>query len=359
MKIDVREQITEWLTGNDTCFLIGAGCSMCAGKPLIGKLTENVLKGADKKLTEHFNALKSAGDRPATVEDLINYLVKYRDILSTITSADGHRLTVDEIDAWLTDIKKKIVGEVADDWEAGSYHERFLQRLRGHRDRGPRDIFSLNYDTVLEASLDSLRLPYVDGFRGTNRAWFEADTFDEARAGIAYRVFKLHGSINWTRDASGYVRRGRNANEDAPDEPVVVYPSEQKYLQTQYGVYETLLGRFRNRLRISGVNNSLIVLGYSFNDEHINEAICDAINANGSNLTVIAFVGPEADRAKQDGRLMTFSERCDSRFNAFIGDDKTGKFIGHALDADTANDVLKADLWKFENLVDFIAGKTT
>ncbi|MXO69045.1 hypothetical protein GRI72_09430 [Altererythrobacter marinus] len=357
MTTDVREQITEWLTGNDTCFLLGAGCSMCAGKPLIGKLTENVLQNADAKLNEHFGALKTSGDRAATIEDLINYLVRYRDILDTISSADGHSLSVDEIDIWLTDIKKKIVNEVADDWKAGSYHERFLQRLRGPRDRGPRDIFSLNYDTLLEASLDSLRLPYTDGFRGTNRGWFDAGTFDEASTGIAYRIFKLHGSINWTRDASGCVRRGRNANEDAADEPIVVYPSEQKYLQTQYGVYETLIGRFRNRLRIVGVNNCLIVLGYSFNDEHINEAICDAVNASNSNLTVIAFIGPEQDRGKQDERLKAYSERCDSRFNAFIGDDQTGTFIGHALDADAAKAVLKADLWKFENLVDFIAGK--
>ena len=323
---------------------------------MIGKLTENVLQDADDKLKEHFGSLKASGDRPATIEDLINYLVRYRDILDTITSVDGHSLSIDEIDGWLTNIKEKIVKEVADDWGVGSYHERFLQRLRGPSDRGPRDIFSLNYDTLLEASLDSLRLPYTDGFRGTNRGWFDAGMFDEASAGIAYRIFKLHGSINWTRDANGHVRRGRNANEDAADEPIVVYPSEQKYLQTQYGVYETLIGRFRNRLRIAGVNNCLIVLGYSFNDEHINEAICDAVNANNSNLTVIAFVGPEGDRTKQDERLTAFSARCDSRFNAFIGDEQTGKFIGHALDADAAKVVLKAQLWKFERLVDFIAG---
>ena len=356
MSSDIREQITEWLTGNDTCFLIGAGCSACAGKPLIGGLTENVLDGADKKILDQFNSLKPAGDRSPTIEDLINYLVRYRDILTTITTVDNHSLSVEEIDTWLRNIKRGIVREVADDWQPSTYHERFLKRLRGARERGPRDIFSLNYDTLLEASLDSLRLPYVDGFRGTNRAWFDAETFDEAGAGIAYRVYKLHGSINWTRDADGHVRRGRNANEDAADEPVVVYPSEQKYLQTQYGVYESLIGRFRNRLRNARVNNHLIVLGYSFNDEHINEAICDAINAPQSNLTVIAFVGPEEDRKKQDQRLQILSERCDDRFNAFVGDDDNGSFIGHALDTESSLSVLEAKLWRFENLVDFIAG---
>ncbi|MDO5759073.1 MAG: SIR2 family protein [Rhodobacterales bacterium] len=232
-----------------------------------------------------------------------------------------------------------------------------MQRLRGARERGPRDICSLNYDTLLEASLDSLRLSYSDGFRGTNRAWFDPQTFEEAGPGISYRIHKLHGSINWTRDVDGHVRRGRNANEDAADEPVVVYPSEQKYLQTQYGVYETLISHFRNRLRRTGVNNHLVVLGYSFNDEHINEAICDAINSPQSNFTVIAFVGPEQDRDKQDQRLQAFCDRCDSRFSVFVGGKDNGGFIGHALDVEASLGVLEANLWKFENLVAYIAGE--
>lgn len=357
MASDLREQITEWLTSADTCFLFGAGCSVCAGKPLMARLTENVLRDAEAKLIGHFQSLKPSGDRPATIEDLINYLVRYKEILGTITNADGHNISVEEIDAWLTAIKKEIVAEVADDWEPSAYHQRFLRRVPRQRQRGPRDIFSLNYDTLLEASLDELRIPYVDGFRGTNRAWFDPETFDDAGAGASYRLFKLHGSINWTRDKAGHVRRGRNANEDAADEPVVVYPSEQKYLQTQYGVYETLLGRFRNRLRASGVNNCLVVLGYSFNDEHINEAICDAVTSRGSNLTVIAFIGPEENRKRQNARLTAFGERCDSRFNAFVGSNDTGHFVGHALDADASKAVLDAELWKFEKLVDFIAGE--
>lgn len=356
MTSDLREQITEWLTGADTCFLLGAGCSVCADKPLIGTLTAKVLNDANAKLTEHFKGLKAVGDRPATVEDLISYLVRYREILTTLTNTDSHKISVEDIDAWLVTIKKKIVVEVADDWAPSDYHQRFLRRVPGQRQRGPRDIFSLNYDTLLEASLDELRIPYVDGFRGTNRAWFDPETFDDAGAGASFRLFKLHGSINWTRDEAGHVRRGRNANEDAADEPVIVYPSEQKYLQTKYGVYETLLSQFRNRLRASNVNNCLIILGYSFNDEHINEAIFDAVTSRGSNLTVIAFIGPEEDHKRQNARLEIFGKRCESRFNAFISSGATGHFVGHALDADAAKAVLNAELWKFEKLVDFIAG---
>ena len=355
MTNDLREQITGWLTGADTCFLLGAGCSVCAGKPLIGRLTESILNEADERLISHFRHLKSGSHRLPTIEDLMNYLVRYGEILGTITNADGHSISIKEINEWLTFIKKKIVAEIADDWQPSTHHQKFFRRVGGLGQRGPRDIFSLNYDTLLEASLDELRISYADGFRGTNRAWFDAATFDDV--GACYRLFKLHGSINWTRDKAGHVRRGRNANEDAADEPVIVYPSEQKYLQTQYGVYETLMNRFRNRLRSPSVNNCLIVLGYSFNDGHINEAICDAITSRGSNLTVIAFIGPDEDRNTQNARLEAFAERCDARFNAFIGSGATGHFVGHALDPDTAKPVLNSELWKFENLVDFVAGE--
>lgn len=357
MTNQLREQVTQWLTGPDTCFLLGAGCSVCAGKPMIGELTKSVLKEANEKLADQFNELEAVGSRPPTIEDLINYLLRYRDILKTLKSSERHPVSVAEIDRWLAYIRSKVVDEVADDWRPNEHHQRFLKRLRGRSQRRPRDIFSLNYDTILEASLDALRIPYVDGFRGTNRAWFDPEVFDDAQS--YYRLFKLHGSINWSRDESGHVRRGRNANADAPSEPVVVYPSEQKYLQTQYGVYETLMGRFRERIREPGVNNCLVVLGYSFNDEHINEAICDAVTARASNLTVISFIGPNQDRVTQRNRIEAISERCDARFNAFIGSGEAGYFIGTAVEKEMARAILVAELWRFEKLTTFLAGEPT
>lgn len=89
MTNNVREQITEWLTGSDTCFLIGAGCSVCADKPLIDRLTAQVLEGSEDKLLQQFRNLRQIGDRPATIEDLINYLLRYRDILQA-TADGGH-----------------------------------------------------------------------------------------------------------------------------------------------------------------------------------------------------------------------------------------------------------------------------
>lgn len=354
MTTEVRERVLEWLTGTETCFLIGAGCSVCAGKPLIGKLTENVIAKVDASIATEFAGLKGAGTRASTVEDLINYLVRYQSILLTVQDATTHHLQPTWIDTSLEAIKKEIVAEIADTWVASAVHGRFLQRIGGTWSHTARDIFTLNYDTVIEATLDHLRCRYVDGFRGSRRGWFDASVFDEGPAGVSYfRVYKLHGSINWLREETGHVRRAVVSSAADVTDPVVVYPSEQKYLQTQFGVYETLIGRFRSRLRSASVNNCLVTLGYSFNDEHINEAIVDAVVALGSNLTVIAFIGSDANASGQKLRLEALAARCDKRFNAFVGNDF---YVGDALDNTAATALLNEGLWKFEALVDYVAG---
>ena len=350
---EMRERVTEWLTSSDTCYLIGAGCSHCAGKPLIAKLTEDVIANLDISIKNEFSGLKAAAGRAPTIEDFINYLVRYSSILTTVADPTLHKLKPDWIEDALKKIKNGIVDAIVDDWVVSPVHQRFFQRVRPQKK--PLDIFSLNYDTAIEASLDSMRANYIDGFRGSNRAWFDPSTFDEViPVGGVIRIYKLHGSINWLREPTGHIRRAVvRSIDDLKDEPVVVYPSEQKYLQTQYGVYESMMGRFRARLRGNGVNATLVVMGYSFNDEHINEAIVDAVTSAKSNLTVIAFIGPEADVPTQKARIEALAARCDQRFNAYIGDTS---WVGSALTAEESRELLKEQLWQFENIVDFIAG---
>jgi SIR2-like domain len=351
---ETKERVLQWITNSDTCFLIGAGCSKCAGKPLIEELTATVLTSVNQDIKTRFDELKSLGIRPPTIEDLINYLVRYSLLLKNVRDPATHSITPEWIEDALQVIKKEIVKNIADAWIYSSVHARFLQRV-GKWSKASRDIFTLNYDTVFEATLDHLRYSYVDGFRGSRNAWFDQSVFEEKSAiGSNFRIHKLHGSVNWIREKTGHVRRVViSSADDITDQAVVVYPSEQKYLQTQFGIYETLIGRFRNRLRTPDVNNCLIILGYSFNDEHINEAIIDAVGATGSNLTVIAFIGPSTKADEQQAQLKDIAARCDHRFNAYVGKDF---YVGEALDETESKTLLEEELWKFENLVDYIAG---
>ena len=355
------DPVTRWLTDNDTCFLIGAGCSVHADKPLIRDLTDNVLSKVDKEIKGYFDKLTNTSDRSPTIEDLINYLTRKKEILSMEKVPEGTELDDETIGEWLDEIKYQIVEEIDDGWKPSKYYKKFLERLYINN-RKPIDIFSLNYDTLLEASLESLRLPYVDGFYGTNRAWFDRKTFDNADSETAYRLYKLHGSINWIRDVDNHVRRISNTKRGADNDSLMIYPSEQKYLQTQYGVYETLFSCFRDRLRSHGKNKHLVILGYSFHDEHINEAILDATRSpdgnSDNNLTVIAFVGAEDSLDEQKAHLQGLADSCESQINFYVGNEGAGFFIANATDEEVSKDILKRELWRFEKLVDLIAGDT-
>lgn len=347
---DIREKVTDWFTSAGACFLLGAGCSKCVGKPLIQELTKQVLCKADEKLKEQFDNLKLPRNRSRTIEDLMNYLMRYREVLSSIKNVDDHSLKIEDINAWLDYVKDEIVAKVGDDWERSEVHEKFLRRLCATEPKQVRDIFCLNYDTILEASLDHIRQPYIDGFRGTVRGWFDAGVFDESEA--KFKIFKLHGSVSWVYD-DGCVRR-RTGKDGSP---VVVYPSGDKHIQTQYGVYELLMERFRKRLRVPAGNNRLIVLGYSFNDEHINKAISDAIKTHRNNLTVIAFVGrSENNPDGQEQNFRNLIDNSDDRFNVFLGSDseKTGAYLGNIVERDMGDEICKREFWKFEKLVDYI-----
>jgi len=345
--------VLDWIIDANTCFLIGAGCSKCAGKPLIGELTEEVRKALSRPAKAILEDLRGTYGRSATVEDLINHLLQLHKLLSSRKSQEHEDWTPKSIEQEIATIQRAIVEAIGTEWAGSDIHKKFLLRLTDQRARKTCDIFCLNYDTVIEASLEELRLPYTDGFRGAENAYFDPSLYGQIPGnGPYFRVFKLHGSINWIRDADETVRR-RPATAVEDRRRAVVYPAEQKYVQTQYGVYETLLSLFRDRLREDRPNNKLVVIGYSFSDEHINVAIEDSILADGSNLTVYGFVGPEENKEEQEKRLREMAARCDDRFNVFIGQHA---YISSSIEPDEWETIKELDLWKFENLVNLMVG---
>lgn len=346
--------IIEWLTDSNTFFLLGAGCSKCAGKPLIRDLSAKVLEKAGKLAAELYGNLVGTGGRGPTVEDLLTQLLQIKSLLSSRKVQKEGDWSIESVDQAINSVTKGIVEEIGGVWTSSSTHERLFQRLAGHTGRTTCDIFTLNYDVIIESTLEELQLPYTDGFRGAENAYFDPIVYDEeSRRAPFFRLYKLHGSVNWYRDDRGAVRR-RPSQGEIGGGPHLIYPSEQKYRQTQYGVYESLLSRFRDRLRQQRPNNKLVILGYSLSDDHIAEAIVDSVCVPGGNLTVYAFLGADENPALQTARLQSFADRCHNRFNVMIG---RHHFIGSALEPNEWNAIKENDLWKFENLVRMMTGE--
>lgn len=142
----------------------------------------------------------------------------------------------------------------------------------------PVELFTVNYDLLLETALDRLRVPYFDGFVGTVRAGFHTELV-EGKAGsdrewmpaFFVRLWKMHGSVNWCwQEDRQIVRLGHPITEGT----AAIFPSDTKYEESRRVPFVVLQDRFRRALHEP--ETLVLISGYSFSDAHLNDMIFDA-----------------------------------------------------------------------------------
>jgi hypothetical protein len=140
------------------------------------------------------------------------------------------------------------------------------------------EIFTPNYDLLIEQALEETHTPFFDGFVGTVRPFFDLHAIeaDELPARWA-RLWKIHGSINWTLGSDRTVYRAAGTS---PVDARMIYPSHLKYEQSRRMPYLAFLDRLRTFLRTPSA--ALITCGFSFRDEHLNEVILEGAEGNAS-----------------------------------------------------------------------------
>jgi hypothetical protein len=165
-----------------------------------------------------------------------------------------------------------------------------LQAGREER-RRPIHLFTTNYDTLIEDVLAFNGIRYWDGFSGGAIA-FRNHRFgqDPESADCRAHVLKLHGSIDWHLDEEGGVLRVRDGDM-YPGEMrrALIYPQATKYVATQRDPFASQFDLFR-RAFSKTLDDRLLVCGYSFGDDHINQEIELAMARPGSRqTTLLAF----------------------------------------------------------------------
>lgn len=144
------------------------------------------------------------------------------------------------------------------------------------------EIFTPNYDLLIEEAFERARIPYFDGFTGAHRPFFDpASVSSSDRLPARWsRLWKLHGSLGWKISHDTVVRTGeREATE-------LIYPDHLKYDQVTRLPYSALFERFREFLTTP--DTLLICSGFSFLDSHICATIDEALAAN-AHAAVLAF----------------------------------------------------------------------
>ena len=378
------EKIPELLGQPRVSFLIGAGCSVCAGLPFMGGLTNQICDSLSPDKTSNLDE-KEAYELLQEIKMKFDGLdnVSIEDFLSEIQDIDAilHRQSTKGIKnptypsnsgkygvlhtkLLLKHIKEEIRKILGGDINTITFHRKFCKAIHydlvkgRNRTKHPVNYFVLNYDTLIEDALALEGISFDDGFVGGATAWWDYLRFGGeeyllgGKRALEAKVYKLHGSIDWIRpEKSEFPIRMRLTlpKEEiiGNGEPVVIYPSSTKYKETQYDPYAQMMMSFRKYLTATE-NHILAIIGYGFNDEHINIEIYNAIrNSNGA-LSVVIFYG--GDKLSSSLGSWLLDEDINSRI-LILGKKGIWK-DGHEL-LKASKDI---EWYKFESLCDLVSG---
>ena len=245
---------------------LGAGSSRACGLPDVVSLQADIsahLAGDEKS---QFDAL-------ITGRGLEQLLSRLRRIVALVEGAD----TIDGLDAAAADhLDRRICQEIVSalsntdlSLDAANKFAAWVARADYSR---PVEIFTVNYDLLIEEALDRRGATYFDGFAGSTRARFRSDLVEADAADAHYmprffaRLWKLHGSLNWEQEPSGVVRLGMPVPSGTP---AAIYPSDSKYEESRRVPFVVLQDRLRRALYEA--ESLTLVSGYSWADSHLNE----------------------------------------------------------------------------------------
>lgn len=273
-------------------FLVGAGCPLAVQvpdgektKPLIPDITglTKMVKDALDLNIELKDVAQNAWDRVAgrgfptpTVEDVLGHIRTLKSLCGSGTIDGFPHDLLTKLDLSICEQIREIVKHPLPTNDT-PYHAlaSWIQAIA--RDK-PVEIFTTNYDLLLEQALEDQGVPYFDGFVGSDNAFLDLESMAEDDLPARWaRLWKIHGSINWwmTMTEKKKIRRSRNKIEG---EQLLIYPSHLKYDQSRQMPYLAMIDRLRAFLRSEQC--VLLTCGYSFGDEHINTYIKQGLSGN-------------------------------------------------------------------------------
>lgn len=281
-------------------FLFGAGTSKSIGISDIAELTKKIENGLEKDNEEKFKIIKDGLDADSKhIEAILNQIRLIRQITGDSKSKSFEKVTGDDAKNLDKTICNDIYNIISEEESKANINvvKRFIGWLNWLSRDYPKELFTTNYDLVLEKSAENLLIPFHDGFVGAYEPFFAPESLESKsnydRPPISWiRLWKLHGSLGWfwkeNEDGKSHrvIRLSSGAKEKYPDAELVIYPSKDKYESSRKQPFISYFDRLKSFLAEG--EGIFIISGYSFSDEHLNEVIFNALNQN-NRIQIIAF----------------------------------------------------------------------
>ncbi|MCX6158980.1 MAG: SIR2 family protein [Ignavibacteriae bacterium] len=322
----IQDAFSKVLDGKNLSFLLGCGCSSFVkeidskktdiGVPTMIPLANNFY--TDLLSPENKLWLKETLKLDINAVDFISNLEKFLGTLHSIyyfyettgQIKEENAIKVAEIIKQARNfLLEKCLNEAnrnsKTDDDLVDLYKSFYRKLLYRNSNLPKpNIFTTNYDLYSEIALDKLGIHYVNGFSGGIKKYFNPTIFNYALAekmdlsqskwsvidNFVY-LYKIHGSLNWVQaEEDSKLFRVREIQETTytnlkMQEVIMIHPTPLKQNASMGSPYSDLFREFQKKLMQN--NNVLITLGYSFNDEHINNLIYQAFTIPSFRLIVL------------------------------------------------------------------------
>lgn len=278
-----------------------------------GENLENILK-VMYSARNYYNGIHD--DDKKAEDDITHYKELYDRLIKKI---EGHIFDSINVD-FATKECSKILGYYTTFYQKLAMRNKDLSRIR---------VFTTNNDLFNETALDSLNIHYINGFSGGLRRFFNPALFNytwskrmdtsidkyEPIENLVY-LYKIHGSINWRESTplpGNYFEIEEFPSSDLiSDKACLIYPTPTKQDKSLGAPYVDLFREFQNKLLEP--HSVLFVIGYGFNDRHVNDIIYRALATNSTiNIVIFSNKPKDEDREKKpiffvdDNRIFTFS----------------------------------------------------
>ena len=247
--------------------------------PDIDRLTVSVIDELDATDQSTIETLRCEYDQLENIEDILTQVRKLAQAIgrSTVHGLDaqnyedlGRRICErigGQVDSNLPDADNPYLALV--DWIAGANREHSIE------------IFTPNYDLLIEEAFEKRRASFFDGFVGSFRPFFDPVSVSSDSLPPRWALlWKLHGSLGWSVYKESVVRTGEKEATE------LIYPDHLKYDEISRLPYSALFERLRGFLMQP--DTLLICSGFSFRDLHIRAVLDEGMAAN-PHTAVIAF----------------------------------------------------------------------